>query len=104
MGAVYVGRAMPRLGRLFVAAGSALGNPFRKGKDGTIAEVLAHYRAHVERQPELLAMLSGLRGRVLACWCLDDAEPLSRPVERMTCHAQVLALLAEQTAHHEEQR
>ncbi|AWN25240.1 MULTISPECIES: DUF4326 domain-containing protein [unclassified Streptomyces] len=79
---VYVGRAMNRGGWYLKA--SPLASPFRPGRDGTRAEVLAKYRAYLLERPDLLALLPELRGRRLGCWCLP--EP---------CHAQVIAEIAD---------
>jgi hypothetical protein len=70
---VYVGR-----GR-----GSRWGNPFKSPRDGSRDEVIAKYERWLVRQPELVAALPELRGKVLACWCAP--EP---------CHADVLLRLA----------
>ena len=61
----------------------AYGTPARK-RDGTRAEVMAKYRAHLLERPELLELVPGLRGRTLACWCAPEL-----------CHAGVLAELAD---------
>lgn len=61
-GAVYVGR-----GR-----GSRFGNPFVIGKHGTRDEVCALHEEWFVCQPELLALLRGLRGRDLVCWCSPE--------------------------------
>ncbi|MEV3912799.1 DUF4326 domain-containing protein [Streptomyces canus] len=61
----------------------AYDTPSRR-RDGTRAEVMAKYRVYLLRRPDLLALVPGLRGRALACWCAP--EP---------CHADVLAELAE---------
>ncbi|MFB9909689.1 DUF4326 domain-containing protein [Allokutzneria oryzae] len=79
---VYVGRPMHRGG--WKLAGSPLANPFRPGRDGTREEVMARYREWLLERPELLALLPGLRGRRLGCWCVP-----------LPCHAQVLAELAD---------
>ena len=79
---VYVGRAMYRGG--WKLPGSPLASPFRPGRDGSREEVLASYRQHLLGRPDLLALLPGLRGRRLGCWCVP--EP---------CHAQVIAELAD---------
>ena len=42
------------------------------------------YREYLLARPDLLALLPGLRGRRLGCWCVP--EP---------CHAQVIADLAD---------
>jgi hypothetical protein len=46
--------------------------------------VLAKYRQYLLSRPDLIALLPGLRGRRLGCWCVP--EP---------CHAQVIAELAD---------
>ncbi|MGW4773688.1 DUF4326 domain-containing protein [Nocardia sp. NPDC004278] len=79
---VYVGRAMTRGG--WHLAESPMASPFRPGPDGTRAEVLAKYRAHLLGRPDLLALLPALRGRRLGCWCLPQP-----------CHAEVIAELAD---------
>ncbi|RSM41245.1 DUF4326 domain-containing protein [Amycolatopsis balhimycina DSM 5908] len=79
---VYVGRAMYRGG--WHLAGSKLASPFRPGPDGSRDEVVAKYREYLLDRPDLLALLAGLRGRRLGCWCVP--EP---------CHAQVIADLAD---------
>ncbi len=47
---VYIGRAVPRR-RL---RASAWANPFKIGRDGTRAEVVAKYRAYLIERPSLL--------------------------------------------------
>ncbi|MER6289893.1 DUF4326 domain-containing protein [Streptomyces sviceus] len=79
---VYVGRRWTMGG--WDLPKHPLYNPFAydtpaRRRDGTRAEVMAKYR------PDLLALLPGLRGKALACWCAP--EP---------CHAEVLAELAEE--------
>ncbi len=91
-GVVYVGRPQRFSRHASARAGSPLGNPFKAGPDGTIEEVLARYRAHVLASPALLALLPGLRGRRLGCWCCDGDAASPSP---MCCHAQVLAELAD---------
>ncbi|GHD28126.1 hypothetical protein GCM10010313_68500 [Streptomyces violarus] len=61
----------------------AYDTPTRK-RDGTRAEVMAKYRAHLLERPDLLALVPELRGKALACWCAPQP-----------CHAEVLADLAE---------
>jgi Domain of unknown function (DUF4326) len=70
---VYVGR-----GR-----GSRWGNPFKSPRDGTREEVIAKYERWLLGQPELVAALPELRGKVLGCWCAPKP-----------CHADVLLRLA----------
>ncbi len=87
-GAVYVGR------------GSAFGNPFVVGRDGTQAECVDLYRlllagflnlSSTSTPDEQLAAhaavregITGLKGKDLMCWC-----PPSKP-----CHADILLALA----------
>ncbi|MEU0408509.1 DUF4326 domain-containing protein [Streptomyces griseorubiginosus] len=85
---VYVGRRWTMGG--WDLPRHPLYNPFAydtatRRRDGTRAEVMAKYRAYLLERPDLLALLPGLRGRALACWCAP--EP---------CHADVLAELADQ--------
>jgi Domain of unknown function (DUF4326) len=79
---VYVGRAVYRGGWKLPA--SPLANPFRPGRDGSHEEVVAVYRAYLLERPDLLALIPGLRGRRLGCWCAP-----------LPCHAQVIAELAD---------
>jgi hypothetical protein len=52
------------------------GNQFVVGRDGTRAEVIAKYRAHLARRlsanPGLIDRLLALEGKVLGCWCVPD--------------------------------
>jgi len=79
---VYVGRAMRRGG--WHLAASPLACPYRPGPDGTRAEVIAAYRERLLGRPDLLALVSQLRGRRLGCWCAP-----------LPCHADVIAELAD---------
>ena len=77
---VYIGRANNRNG----FARSPLANPFRIGHDGTRDEVIDKYEAWLLSNPHLMAILPGLKGKTLGCWCKPDA-----------CHGDVLARLAD---------
>jgi hypothetical protein len=70
---------------VYIGRPSSFGNPFVIGQDGTRAEVIAKYREWVVQQPELMASLGELRGKVLGCFCKPQA-----------CHGDVLAELADQ--------
>lgn len=72
---VYIGR-----GR-----GSIWGNPFHEDSHTTKSEVIERYRAWVQTQPQLMARLPELRGKILGCFCKPDI-----------CHGDVLAELADQ--------
>ncbi len=71
---------------VYVGRPSIWGNPFEIGKDGTRGEVIEKYREYLLGNPELLALLPTLRGKVLGCWCAPEA-----------CHGDVLAALADTT-------
>jgi hypothetical protein len=81
---VYVGRPMYQGG--WHLKGHPLSNPFKAGRDGDPAAVVARYREWLLRRPGLVDQLLKLRGRRLGCWCAED-QP---------CHARVLAELADQ--------
>ena len=81
-GAVAAARTAGRLVR--IDRRSRWGNPFRLRREADRAQVIAQYRAWLLAQPDLLAALPTLRGKVLACWCAP------RP-----CHGDVLVALAE---------
>lgn len=75
---VYIGRA----NQWRKLPASKWANPFKVGRDGTVAEVLAKYRAHVLARPELIAALPELVGKRLGCWCAPN-----------DCHGDVLVEL-----------
>ena len=64
---------------VYVGRPTKWGNPFRLESEGQRAQVIADYEKWLDTQPELLAALPELRGKVLACWCAPKA-----------CHADVL--------------
>jgi hypothetical protein len=76
---VYIGRAMPRFG----LAASKWANPFRAGYDGDRREVIAKYEHWLSGEPELMAALPELRGKILGCWCAPQH-----------CHGDLLMRLA----------
>jgi len=71
---VYIGRPSP------------YGNPFHEGQDGTRAEVIAKYEEWLRANPDEIAKLEPLRGKVIACWC----SPLP-------CHGDVIARILDET-------
>ncbi len=77
---VYIGRQNNRLGH----AASKWANPFVEDQDGTRAEVIEKYRNWILTQPELMAALPELRGKVLGCYCKPKA-----------CHGEVLAAMVD---------
>jgi hypothetical protein len=70
---------------VYIGRPSKWGNPFVIGKDGTRDEVIEKYEAWLRTQPDLLAALPELRGKVLGCWCAPHA-----------CHGDVLVRMAGQ--------
>ena len=72
---VYIGRN-PKYGD------TKWGNPFRIGPDGDRDEVIAKYEAWIVQQPELMAALPELKGKILGCHCVPER-----------CHGEVLLKL-----------
>jgi Domain of unknown function (DUF4326) len=72
---------------VYIGRGSKWGNPYKIGRDGDRAEVVALYERHIrEERPDLLAALPELYGKALGCYCAP-----------LRCHGDVLAkLVAEQ--------
>jgi hypothetical protein len=68
---------------VYIGRPSKWGNPFEIGKDGDRKTVIRKYREWLIKQPELLAALPELKGKILGCWCSPKA-----------CHGDVLAALA----------
>jgi len=68
----------------YIARPSKWGNPFKIGIDGDRKEVIEKYRNWLMEQPELLAALPEIKGKILGCWC--------KPEE---CHGDVLAEMAD---------
>lgn len=68
---------------VYIGRPSKWGNPFREDVDGTRAEVIVKYEAWLSSQPDLMAEIESLRGKVLGCWCKPKA-----------CHGDVIARLA----------
>lgn len=76
---------------VYIGRGSRWGNPFSH-KEGTQAlfvvktraQAIERYEEWILKQPELLAALSELKGKVLGCYC----KPLA-------CHGDVLARFAD---------
>lgn len=75
---------------VYIGRPSIWGNPFSH-KPGTLAqfrvkdraEAIAAYERWIQTQPDLLARLPELRGKVLGCWCAP-----------MPCHGDVLVRMA----------
>lgn len=78
---------------VYIGRGSKWGNPFTHHRlDSTQAkwevssrnEAIRAYEEWLKGQPDLMAALPELRGKILGCWCAPKA-----------CHGEVLARLAE---------
>lgn len=67
---------------IYIGRPSKWGNPFIVGKHGVRGECVDLYAQWIRNQPELLAALSELDGKVIACWCKPNS-----------CHGDVLAEL-----------
>jgi hypothetical protein len=68
---------------VYVGRPTQWGNPFTIGQDGTREDVIQKHAEWIRTQPQLMARLGELRGKVLGCWCAPRA-----------CHADTLARLA----------
>lgn len=91
---VYVGRAMPR----YDLPESPWANPYKIGRDGDRAEVLALYEEYVRETfgLERIWLAFGYPAPVLACWCANrNGTPLTL-ADPEVCHAQILLRLAGQ--------
>lgn len=75
---------------VYIGRPSKWGNPFSHLPSqfattvATRNEAIARYREWIQTQPQLLASLHELKGKVLGCWC-----------DPMPCHGHVLADLAD---------
>lgn len=74
---VYIGRKNGNLPQ------SKWANPFVVGKDCARGECIEKYREWIITQPQLLADLHELEGKVLGCWCKPHKN----------CHGDVLVEL-----------
>ncbi|MFZ0822008.1 MAG: DUF4326 domain-containing protein [Candidatus Acidiferrales bacterium] len=68
---------------VYIGRGGPWGNPFIIGKHGTRKEVVEKYRCWLWSQPQLVAALPSLRGKILGCYCSPHL-----------CHGHILAQLA----------
>lgn len=60
---------------VYIGRPSKWGNPFviDTNKGTGRAGVIAKYKDYVRRQPDLMAALPELKGKVLGCWCAPKA-------------------------------
>ena len=72
---------------VYVGRGSPFGSPFRETRFTNRTQVMARYEAWLRSQPDLVDRVRReLRGKRLGCHC--------RPRQ---CHADVLAMVSEET-------
>lgn len=76
----YVGRPMYGNKDPRIAAGSALGNPFKGEREEAVRRFEAYFLDRLKKDEEFKAATLKLRGETLACWCAPQA-----------CHANVIA-------------
>lgn len=67
---------------VYIGRRSKWGNPYIVDKDGTREEVIAKYEEWIKMQPNLMASLPELKGKVLGCWCAPKP-----------CHGDILVKL-----------
>lgn len=76
---------------VYVGRPSQWGNPIPVSpsydRDADPDRILERYEAYVRANPNLMAALPELRGKVLGCWCAPQR-----------CHADVLVRMANETA------
>lgn len=77
---------------IYIGRPSKWGNPFthKQGTQAqtvvpTVEEAIKRYEEWVRQQPELMASLHEIKGKVIACWCKPGP-----------CHGDVLAKLADE--------
>lgn len=71
---------------VYIGRPSKWGNPYalvRFGDKDNREAIVAAYAAWIKKQPELMAALPELKGKVLGCWCAPKL-----------CHGDVLVELA----------
>ena len=80
---------------VYIGRGSAWGNPFKIGPDGTRAEVLIRYKDYLLRGEgrHLLDRLEELEGKTLGCFCAEAGGLTAHDETR--CHGQLLLQLVE---------
>ena len=87
---------------VYVGRPSIWGNPYSTKSESlgkfiveTLDEALSGYARHLDETPHLVSRARReLRGRRLACWCVDDLKRRAPIV----CHAQILARVADGVA------
>eukprot|EP01032_Pedospumella_encystans_P016710 gene16710-19058_t len=93
---VYIGRAGVVFvnGERFPKKQSIWANPFKVGRDGTLAVILKKYQQYILEKIKMepsIYNVEELRGRNLGCWCVPAASTLD--AEPTVCHGQILLCL-----------
>lgn len=73
---------------VYIGRPSKWGNPFKLETGDDRDAVIARYEKWLRSQPQLIAALGELSGKVLGCWCAPKS-----------CHGDVLARLADEVNH-----
>lgn len=91
---VYIGRRV-RMGGWDLPQ-SKWANPFTVKNSGSSQEAARRYREYITQQPDIMASLHELDGKVLGCWCKEKPSD--------SCHGDILVdLLRAQKAKAAEQ-
>ncbi len=72
---------------VYIGRPSIWGNPAKMAREKDRDQAIAFYVGWIVQQPDLLAQLGELRGKLLGCYCAPKR-----------CHGDVLALLADGVA------
>ena len=93
---VYIGRAGVVFvnGERFPKKQSIWANPFKVGRDGSLAVILKKYQQYIAGKIKMepnIYNIEELRGRNLGCWCVPAASTLDS--EPTVCHGQILLRL-----------
>lgn len=95
---LYIGRAgiVFIAGQRFPKRASIWANPFKVGRDGSLAKVLSKYEEYICHKLSTesnIYSLEELSGRNLGCWCVPTLISELRDDIPMVCHGQVLLKL-----------
>jgi len=80
---VYIGRQNGWIG----LSKSIWHNPYKVGKDGDRAQVIAKFEQYLLTRPDLMEQIHTLKGKALTCWCKPES-----------CHGDVLKKYADKVS------
>lgn len=70
---------------------SSWANPFKVGRNGTLTEVLEKYEIYIREKISRKEMnIEELRGKTLACWCVETRTSKVKPRAEWKCHGECL--------------